>query len=92
MIMNVPPQRDNSGWAGQTQQMNNDRGGQGTYLGSSASRRPMVDDEGRPVQRVQRTQLLNLQPAGGKNNSSLDVFGPGFDAKEQIEQLENQLN
>ena len=30
-----------------------------------------------PALRVQRTQLLNLQPAGGKqnNNSSFNVFG-----------------
>ena len=61
---------------------------------SVASQRPPLDESGRPA-RIQRTQLLNLQPAGGKNNSSHNVVGgaagdPGATLT-HIESLEEQL-
>lgn len=63
----------------------------------ASSRRPL-DESGRPA-RVQRTQLLNLQPAGGKNNSSHEVAGAGepragpsgVPVLTHIESLEEQL-
>ena len=62
---------------------------------SQASMRPVVyDDNGRPL-RVQRTQLLNLQPAGGKNNSSMNVLDAGPAEKpplNSIETMEENLN
>ena len=67
---------------------------------SVASQRPPLDESGRPA-RIQRTQLLNLQPAGGKNNSSHNVVGgaagepgagpSGMPTLTHIESLEEQL-
>ena len=56
----------------------------------SSSSRPALDDNGKPVLRVQRTQLLNLQPAGGKKNqSSTNVDQPNVEVldEEDLEKM-----
>ena len=56
----------------------------------SSSSRPALDDNGKPMLRVQRTQLLNLQPAGGKKNqSSTNVDQPNAEVldEEDLEKM-----
>ena len=62
-------------------------------VGSTANRPPVLDDNGKPLLRVQRTQLRNLQPAGGKKNqSSTNVDQPyGQITLAHIESMEEDL-
>ena len=69
----------------------------GSLLQSQASsQRPVYDENGQPI-RIQRTQLLNLQPAGGKKNSTMNAVGDekmhvqAALTQEQIESLEEQF-
>ena len=70
----------------------NNVGVNGNLLTAASGNRPPVDDNGRPL-RVQRTQLLNLQPAGGKKNQSstnVDQVSQSNGGLKHVESLEEE--